>query len=116
MEMIESDRMLFFGCQALAEGFALIGFETWGNATVDDLDRELEMLLDTRANAFILIEDKLAVAGSSRLSQVKTESGRILIAEIPTLATPQNFMVDADERVRLLLGGQSFDDESEDRQ
>ncbi len=111
MDQIESDRMLFFGSQELAEGFALIGFETWSNAAVEDLERELEVLQSSGANAFILVEDSLAAKAVSGLEWVKAESGRILVTEIPSLASPEQFRMDTDERVRQLLGGEAFDDD-----
>ena len=41
-------RLMFFGSQALAEGFGLIGFEVWANADISQLDRELEQLVVKR--------------------------------------------------------------------
>ncbi len=103
-------RMVFLGQSALAEGFALIGFEIRRNASVQELDALLEELLDKRQNAYLIIEQELARAGSKLLPLVYAEGGRIIVAEVPPLAQPEAVHLDIDDQVQALLGGQSLDD------
>lgn len=103
-------RMLFLGERALAEGFALIGFETWPDASVAQLDTLLEQLRQQRTSAFVIIDQHLAGGGSRLLPLVNDEGGRIMVAEVPPLANPQDFRLDIDEQVKALLGGQSLED------
>ena len=118
MPLIEHDpaadhshtRMVFLGHSALAEGFALIGFETRKNATVRELDELLEQLLAERQNAYLIIEQDLARAGSRLLPLVYAEGGRIIVAEVPPLARPEAVHTDIDDQVQTLLGGQSLDE------
>jgi hypothetical protein len=46
-EPLSQARLLFFGERALTEGYGLIGFETFPDATVEQLDRVLTELLQT---------------------------------------------------------------------
>lgn len=103
-------RMVFLGHSALAEGFALIGFETRQDATVEELDALLEQLLAERQNAYLIIEQDLAQAGSRLLPMVYAEGGRIIVAEVPSLAHPDAVHIDIDQQVQTLLGGQSLDE------
>jgi vacuolar-type H+-ATPase subunit F/Vma7 len=103
-------RMVFLGQSALAEGFALIGFETRSNATVAELDDLLAKLLAERQHAFLVIEQDLARAESRLLPLVYAEGGRIVVAEVPPLAHPEAVHIDIDDQIQTLLGGQSLDE------
>ena len=109
-DKVRRTRMCFLGDQALAEGFALIGFETMPNATSSDLDELLGELLRQRANAFVVIDQELAGAGSRLLRRVYDEGGRIVVAEVPRLSDPEGLRLEIDEQVRLLIGGQRLED------
>ena len=47
------------GSQALAEGFALIGFEIFPNATAELVETELSKLLKSQEKALVFLEDSL---------------------------------------------------------
>jgi vacuolar-type H+-ATPase subunit F/Vma7 len=110
VDQVPRTRMCFLGDRALAEGFALIGFETTPDATAADLDQLLGDLKQSRANAFVVIDQRLAAAGSRLLPRVYEEGGRIVVTEVPALANPEGLTLDIDEQVRLLTGGQSLED------
>ena len=103
-------RLLFLGSRALAEGFALVGFETTPDATAGELDKVLQELLRERENAFIVIDQKLASAGSRLLPRVYDEGGRIVVVEVPPLSDPEGFRLDIDEQVQNLLGGKKLEE------
>lgn len=103
-------RMLFLGERALAEGFALIGFETWPDADTGELDRLLEQLRQQRARALVVIDQRLAQGESRMLPLIYAEGGRIVVAEVPPLANPEQFHVDIDAQIQAMLGGQRLED------
>ncbi len=102
--------MVFLGERALAEGFSLIGFETWPDADNAQLDRVLQELLQAHTSAFVVIDNDLAGRESRLLRQIDTEGGRIVVAVVPPLAQPENFHLDIDDQVRVLLGGQPIEE------
>ncbi len=106
------DRMLFFGSAALADGFALIGFETWVDPEIAQMNHQLELINQSRGNAFVLISSELAAQESRILDEIKKESGRILVMEIPSLDDPDGFSVDTDAQVMGMLGNIKIDAES----
>lgn len=97
-------RMLFMGSAALTAGFQLIGFETWPDATTEQLDGVLRSLIEERQNAFVILDRDLARRGSPLLERVRTEGGRIVVTEIPPLNDPDEFTGVIDSRVKTLLG------------
>ncbi len=102
-------RLLFMGEAALAEGFRLIGFETFPDASEQDLERVLADLLHSRARAFLVLDASLSQCCSLRLRQVRSEGGRILVTEVPRLHEPERFRGMIDDQVRMLLGGAELD-------
>lgn len=100
-------RLLFLGERALAEGFALLGFETWPDAGVTDLDLVLDELRRSPTGAFVIIDQQLADAGSRLLPLVHAEGRRVVVIEVPTLANPEDFHLGIDEQVQALLGARA---------
>jgi vacuolar-type H+-ATPase subunit F/Vma7 len=98
-------RLLFLGEQALAQGFALIGFETWPDATPEQLDTVLEELRNERRGALVLIDQHLARAGSKWLPRIEEEGRHVAVIEVPRLADPNGFHLDIDDELQALLGG-----------
>ncbi|WP_428609668.1 V-type ATP synthase subunit F [Sedimenticola sp.] len=105
-EQITPTRMLFMGEAALTDGFKLIGFKTWADPTPAVLDQQLEQLLKRREKAFIILGPALAQCQSALLKQVRTEGGYIIVTQIPSLAEPDNFHCEIDDRLQLLLGAE----------
>jgi vacuolar-type H+-ATPase subunit F/Vma7 len=109
-ESPRTTRLHFLGHSALAEGFALIGFDTTPDASAAQLDKLLGDLLRERENAFVVIDQQLARAGSRLLPRVYDEGGRIVIVEVPALSDPDGFHLDIDEQVQALLGGNKLEE------
>ena len=105
-----SGRMVFAGERALADGFALIGFETLPDADPAQLEALLASLIRERDSAFVIIDHALACSGSRLLARVNADGGRIVVAEVPPLNRPQDLHIDLDAQIRVLLGGKSLDD------
>jgi vacuolar-type H+-ATPase subunit F/Vma7 len=110
IEPLARARLLFFGERALTEGFGLIGVETFPDATVEHLDRVLTELLQSRATALVLLDQRVAHLGSRMLPRVRKEGGRILVTEVPPLRSPEDYHSEIDNQVTALLGGSNLEE------
>jgi len=99
-----STRMLFFGDAALTDSFQLIGFETWADPATEELNSVLEELLESKRNAFIILDSRLSAIGSLTLDRVRKEGGHILISEVPALNDPDGFRCSIDSQINTLMG------------
>ena len=62
-------RMLFLGDAALTDGFQLIGFETWPDPSAQQLEQVIGELLNSRTNAFVILDCRLAEKNARILEQ-----------------------------------------------
>ena len=103
-------RMIVMGSAALAQGFAMIGFETWANATEYELEEVLNELLETNQKALVLLEPYLARCPCTSLAKVRNEGGRIVVTEIPPLEMPEDYHPEVEDLVRNVLGPDALGD------
>ncbi|MEY6433555.1 V-type ATP synthase subunit F [Thioalkalicoccus limnaeus] len=101
-------RLLFFGEDSLADGFRLIGFETYPDPIPADLERVFRDLLRARENAFVVIEDRLMQADIPILRQIRREGGRIVLMAIPPLREPPRLASEVADRLRAMFGASSM--------
>lgn len=97
-------RMLFLGEDLLADGFRLIGFETYPNPdpqTVDQLFRDLRR---GRERAFVLVDDAVMRQNTPNLQRVRCEGGRIVVIAVPALTAPPQLNSAVARRVAVLFG------------
>lgn len=92
------------GGAALAEGFALLGFETHPDATPEQVERLLEDLVSGTEKALVVLEHDLARSGGPFLTRVRAEGGRIVVAEVPSLHAPSDYQPPVEDLVRRILG------------
>lgn len=97
-------RLIFLGSAALAEGFALTGFEIFPNATVDTVEKVLAEVLKRKEKALIFVEDSLSRQPPPSFLRARNESDRIVITEIPPLHTPENYQPLVEALVERVLG------------
>lgn len=102
-------RMLFLGDAALTDGFQLIGFETWADPSVAELDRVLAELVEQKTNAFVILDSRLAQQNSPMLRRVRAEGGRIIVTEVPQLNEPGDMHSEIDNQARSMLGDSNLD-------
>ena len=108
--MPDATRMFALGSAALTEGFSLIGFETFPDATPDALVKLLAELVRTRQKAMIVLEENLARSPGRWLKRVRNEGGRIVIAEIPSLHTPGVYRPPVEDLVASILGPSALEE------
>lgn len=96
--------MLFLGDGSLADGFRLIGFETFPDPTPEDVDRIIRALLVGRGNAFVVVDDRIMRSGAPSLRQVRQEGGRIVITAVPRLNEPPRLHGDVADRLAIMFG------------
>lgn len=106
----EGTRMIALGSSALTEGFSLIGFETYPDATKEDLEELLETLVKRRDKAMIVLESELARSGGRWLTRVRNEGGRIVVSEIPQLHTPGDYHPMVEDLVQSILGPSALEE------
>ena len=75
-------RLIMMGSEALCEGFALLGFETFPNATSKNVEEILLELLKTQEKALVFLENNLSREPSPIFLRARSESDRIIITEI----------------------------------
>lgn len=107
---IPSGRLIAMGSAALMEGFALLGFETHPDATVDELDELLARLLDDGSRALILLEPDLARCDCPALLRARAESARLVVTEIPPLDAPQDYHPQVEDVVVSVLGSGALEE------
>lgn len=103
-------RLIAMGGQALMEGFALIGFETWPDATEEDLDTLLGEMERGREKALVFLEPALSRCQSVWLKQVRAESPAIIVTEIPPLHAPGDYRPAVEDLVVKLLGADALEE------
>ncbi len=98
-------RNIFVGGPALTDGFRLIGFETLTDPDTQQLDRLLAELQRERQRALLIIEQSIIGMGSKLLEQIRSEGGRIVLTEVPSLHDPDTFQCELDAQLKKLTGG-----------
>jgi vacuolar-type H+-ATPase subunit F/Vma7 len=89
-------RIVALGSTPLMDGFRLAGIEVIGDATAAQLEALLESLVAAKQKALVLIESGLADEPGPWLRRVRSEGGRIVVVQVPSLARPGHFRSDVD--------------------
>lgn len=101
-------RMLFLGDDRLADGFRLIGFETFSNPDRETVDRVFRELLQARAKGFVIVDDQIMASDIKGLAAVRREGGRIVVVSVPRLDEPPQLASEVNDRLSAMFGnGQS---------
>jgi vacuolar-type H+-ATPase subunit F/Vma7 len=97
-------RMLFLGDESLADGFRLIGFETFPDPAPEAVDRVLRDLSRNREKAFVVVDDLVMRADCPYLHRLRREGGRIVVIAVPRLSAPPVLSSAVAERLTALFG------------
>ncbi|MDD2814115.1 MAG: V-type ATP synthase subunit F [Thiotrichaceae bacterium] len=102
-------RLIVMGGAVLCEGFTLLGFESYPNASTVQMENLLAELLKNKEKALIFVEDYLTREPQANFLQVRGEASGIIITEIPALNTPENYHPTVEALVMRVLGGSALD-------
>lgn len=97
-------RLLFLGDDSLADGFRLIGFETYPNPSLEQVDRVFLELIRSRDKAFVIVDEQVMELDAGNLQRVRAEGGRIIVVAVPTLAGPVQLSSEVAERLATMFG------------
>jgi len=105
-------RIIAMGGQALIEGFALLGCETYAKATPEDVERILAELLRDKEKALLFLEHSLSRSGGPGLERVRKEGGHIVVCEVPPLQAPEDYKPPVEALVTRVLGSSALEERS----
>lgn len=98
-------RMIVMGQAALTDTFALLGFETFPDATPPDVDALMaELLAHDEPSALVFLEQALAGHDCPALDKCRAQCNRVVIVEIPPLHAPEDYRPRVESLVKSLLG------------
>lgn len=96
--------MLFLGDDRLADGFRLIGFETFPGPDQETVDRIFRELLRSRDKAFVIVDDHIMRSDIQGLAAVRREGGRIVVVSVPKLDEPPRLASEVSDRLAAMFG------------
>ena len=105
-------RIIAMGGQALIDGFALLGFETYADATSGDVEQMLSELIRNKEKALLFLEHSLSRAAGPHLARVRKEGGHIIVSEVPPLHAPEDYRPPVEELVSRVLGPSALEEKS----
>lgn len=96
-------RMIFMGEAQLADGFRLIGFETWADPSFDEVEKLVRDLIVRRQNVFLVVDRRIADAELPSIMRVRKEGGHIVVTPVPPLNQPDSFHMRIDDRLQAIF-------------
>ncbi len=103
-------RVVAMGGAALMQGFALLGAETYEDATAEEVERVLADLLRGHDQALVFVESGLVARGGRHLDRVRREGGRIIVSEVPPLDAPESYRPPVEALVTRVLGPSALEE------
>ncbi len=97
-------RLLAIGSQALMDGFALLGIETYTDPDLKEIEKLLEGLSRNKERALIYMQQNLVEADLPILHKLRDEGGYILISEIPDILSAEGYEAQVDHLIKRVLG------------
>jgi vacuolar-type H+-ATPase subunit F/Vma7 len=97
-------RMIAIASEPLAEGFALLGFETVVSPDREAVETLLWGLQERQEKALIFLESGLLEGSTPALEDIRRRGGRIVLTEIPPLAAPERYRPAVEDLVVRVLG------------
>ncbi len=96
-------RLIFMGEAQLADGFSLIGFETWPDPSFDEVEKFVRDLIVRRQNVFLVVDRRIANAELPSIMRIRKEGGHIVVTPVPPLNTPDTFHMQIDDRLQAIF-------------
>jgi vacuolar-type H+-ATPase subunit F/Vma7 len=103
-------RVVALGGAALMQGFALLGAETYEDATEEDVERVLAELLRGQDQALVFVQNTLVTRGGRYLERVRREGGRVIVSEVPPLDAPESYRPPVEALVVRVVGASALEE------
>lgn len=101
-------RFIMMGSRVLCEGFTLIGFEVFPEATSDTVEKVLDSLLKNKDKALIFLENYLFQQPTTALLRARSDTANLVITEIPPLNAPESYRPAVEDLVIRVLGANAL--------
>ena len=102
-------KIIAIGNSALMDGFALLGIETYADASAAEINAVLSELVSTRERALVYLQQDLISAEIPMIHQLRTKGGAILICEIPDLRTAHEYQPEVEKLFGRVLGSSALE-------
>lgn len=97
-------KIIAIGNSALMDGFALLGIQTYADATAAEINTVLTELVHSRERALVYLQQDLMSADIPMIQQLRIQGGSILICEIPDLHTADDYQPEVEKLIGRVLG------------
>ncbi len=97
-------KIIAIGNSALMDGFALLGIQTYADASADQINAVLSELARNRERALVYLQQDLMSADIPMIPQLRSQGGSILICEIPDLHTADDYQPEVEKLIGRVLG------------
>ncbi|MCP4389862.1 MAG: hypothetical protein GY802_16325 [Gammaproteobacteria bacterium] len=97
-------KIIAIGNSALMDGFALLGIQTYADASADEINAVLTELSRNRERALVYLQQDLMSAGIPMIEQLRIQGGSILLCEIPDLHTADEYQPAVEKLIGRVLG------------
>lgn len=109
----QATRIIVMGGAELMQAFALLGFETWADASDQDVERLMIELLEQEQKAFVMLESHLAQFQTPVLKRIRETGGNIIVTEIPSFQAPGEYHPVIDNLIVQALGPNALEDKND---
>lgn len=110
----QETRIIVMGREELMQGFALLGFEVWPDARENDVEELIVDLLKHDHKAFVMLESHLAHFQTPVLKQIRETGGNVIVTEIPSFHTPNDYHPVIDNLIVQALGPNALEDNDDE--
>ena len=97
-------KIIAIGNSALMDGFALLGIQTYADASADEINAVLTELVHQRERALVYLQQDLTSAEIPMIQQLRSKGGSILICEIPDLQAADDYQPEVEKLIGRVLG------------
>jgi vacuolar-type H+-ATPase subunit F/Vma7 len=102
-------KIIAIGSSALMDGFALLGIETYADASADEINTVLSELVRERERALVYLQQDLMTAEIPMIQQLRIKGGSILICEIPDLQAANDYQPEVEKLIGRVLGSAALE-------
>jgi len=102
-------RVLAMGRASFTDGFSLLGIEVYPEATQAQMEQVLSSILEGDEEALVILEHHLARCDCPLLDRCRTECSRVVVVEVPSLSSPDDYHPRVEAMVQKILGAQALE-------